>query len=154
MRRPKVLKRRSRGQAVQITASGKVLRSSAGKTPSGVNPKTPSAAASRAARPSFIKRTNIAFKQTSRSPADFTLNFDTQLSLTHARYQFSRLPQAPHKNDSGRQRLPDAPLKTVTVMRPTPLTRPSIRLSRSPRKKRTFRYLWQIRINAAVREAV
>ena len=29
----------------------------------------------------------------------------------------------------------------------------AIRLPRPPRKKRTFRYLWQIRINAAVREA-
>jgi len=44
--------------------------------------------------------------------------------------------------------------QNCTVMRPTPLTTAvNTPIAIAAFKKRTFRYLWQIRINAAVREA-
>src|SRR5215471_16498530 len=54
---------------------------------------------------------------------------------TYASYKRPRFPQAPHKNDPGRQRLPDAPLKTLSLRIRCRRSRPSIRLPRSPSEK-------------------
>ena len=79
--------------------------------------RVPNAAAIFAADPRWIRRTFIASRKTCRSVtgADHFQPQTSTLTWIYASYKRRRLPQTPQTDGYSRQRLPDAPLETLSL---------------------------------------
>ena len=87
--------------------------------------------------------------------AEFTLQPLTNPPIfNYACHQFTRLPQAPHAHDQSRQGLSLASAPNCIATPPTRwITGCNTPIAIAKPKKRNFRALWQVRINAAARAA-